>query len=67
VDSKHISDAYQTLRRHNSSIPDEVLDQMKAALLAHDDLVNALRAIAAITFDIDSRKVANAALAKAGA
>jgi hypothetical protein len=42
MEAKHISDAYQTLRTHNHSIPDDVLDRMKLALLAHDDLVKAL-------------------------
>ncbi|MFZ3286589.1 MAG: hypothetical protein WA191_07035 [Telluria sp.] len=32
--SKHVADAWKTLRTHNSSIPDDVLDAMRAELLA---------------------------------
>ncbi|MEG1299520.1 MAG: hypothetical protein RSC93_02260 [Erysipelotrichaceae bacterium] len=41
---KHVTDAYVTLRTHNSSIPDDILDLMKCILEETGDFTRRMNA-----------------------
>lgn len=45
---RHVIDAWATVRKHNHSIPDDVLDEMKARLLAPVARVMHMEAVCAV-------------------